>query len=102
MGFPDGSDGKESACDVGDPGSVPGRPSGEGNGYPLQYSCPENSMDRGAWTMSPHIHKIPCDSLHLLLKTTGVVWAAAKEEIDFNCIYVLAWEVDKENVLCGE
>ena len=52
--------------------------------------------------MSPHIHKIPCDSLHLLLKTTGLVWAAAKEEIDFNCIYVLAWEVDKENVLCGE
>ena len=44
-GFPDGSDGKESACNAGDPGSIPGL---EGNGNPLQYSCLENSMDRGA------------------------------------------------------
>ena len=49
-GLPFGSDGKESACNVGDPGSIPEfRSSGEGNGYPLQYSCLENSMDRGAW-----------------------------------------------------
>ena len=49
MGFPDGSDGKESTCNVGDPGSIPGlgRVPGEGNGYPLQYSCLENSMNRG-------------------------------------------------------
>ena len=49
MGFPGGSDSKESACNVGDPGSVPGlgRSPGEGNGNPLQYSCLENSMDRG-------------------------------------------------------
>ena len=49
--FPGGSDGKVSAYQTGDPGSVPGlgRSSGEGNGTPLQYSCPENSMDRGAW-----------------------------------------------------
>ena len=42
-----GSDGKESACNVGDPGSTPGlgRSPGEGNGNPLQYSCLENSMD---------------------------------------------------------
>ena len=48
--FPGGSDGKESACNVGDQTSVPGsgRSSGEGNGYPLQYSCLENSMDREA------------------------------------------------------
>ena len=47
MGFPGGSDGKESACSVRDPGSVPGlgRTPGEGNGYPLQYSDLENSMD---------------------------------------------------------
>ena len=47
LGFPGGSDGKESACDVGDPGSIPGsgRSSGEGNGNPLQYSCLENLMD---------------------------------------------------------
>ena len=46
-----GSDGKESACNARDPGSIPGlgRSSGEGNGNPLQYSCLENSMDRGAW-----------------------------------------------------
>ena len=42
---------KESACNAGDPGSIPGweRPPGEGNGNPLQYSCLENPMDRGAW-----------------------------------------------------
>ena len=53
MGFPGGSDGKESACNVGDPGLIPwlGRSPGEGNGYPLQYSCLENSMDRGAWQL---------------------------------------------------
>ena len=51
VGFPGGSEGKESACSVGDPGSIPGlgRSPGEGNGNPLQYSCLENSMDRGAW-----------------------------------------------------
>ena len=50
MGFP-GSDGKESANDAGDLGLIPrlGRSPGEGNGYPLQYSCLENPMDRGAW-----------------------------------------------------
>ena len=47
----DSSDGKESACNVGDPGSIPGsgRSPGEGIGNPLQYSCLENPMDRGAW-----------------------------------------------------
>ena len=46
--FPSGS---ESACNTGDLGSIPGsgRSPGEGNGYPLPYSCLENSMDRGAW-----------------------------------------------------
>jgi len=47
MGFPGGSAGKESACNVGDLGLIPGlgRSPGEGNGYPLQYSGLENSMD---------------------------------------------------------
>ena len=51
MGFPGDSDGKASACNAGDPGSIPGlgRSPGERNGNPLQYSCLENSMDRGAW-----------------------------------------------------
>ena len=50
-GFPGVSDSKESACNVGDLGLIPGsgRAPGEGNGYPLQDSCLENSMDRGAW-----------------------------------------------------
>ena len=49
--FPGDSDGKASAYNVGDLGSVPGlgRSPGEGNGKPLQYSCLENPMDRGAW-----------------------------------------------------
>ena len=51
MGFPGGSDDKESVSNSGDLGSVSGsgRYPGEGNGNPLQYSCLENSMDRGAW-----------------------------------------------------
>ena len=51
MGFRGGSEGKESACNAGDLGSIPGsgRSLGEGNGNPLQYSCLENPMDREAW-----------------------------------------------------
>ena len=51
MGFPGSSDTKESACKAGDSGWTPrlGRPPGEGNVNPLQYSCLENSMDQGAW-----------------------------------------------------
>ena len=53
---PGGSDGEEYACDVGDPGSIPGlgRSLEEGNGYPLHYFCLENSMDRGAWQATIH------------------------------------------------
>ena len=49
--FSGGSDGKVSACNVGDLGSIPawGRSPGEGNGNPLQYSCLENPMDKGVW-----------------------------------------------------
>ena len=56
MGFPGGSDGKESACNAGDLGSIPGlgRFPGEENGNPLQYSCLENPMDRGAWWAAVH------------------------------------------------
>ena len=61
MGSPGGSDGTESTCNVGDLGSIPelGRSPGRGHGNPLQYSCLENSMDRGAWwaTKSPWGHK---------------------------------------------
>ena len=56
MGFPGGSNGKASAYNAGDPGSIPGsgRFPGEENGNPLQYSCLENSMDRGAWQAVIH------------------------------------------------
>ena len=55
-GFPCGLDGKASACNAGDLGSIPGsgRSPGEGNGNPLQYSCLENSMDGGAWWTTVH------------------------------------------------
>ena len=59
MGFPGGSDGKESACNVGNPGWIPGseRAPAEGNGNPLQYSCLENPMDRSLADYSPGGHK---------------------------------------------
>ena len=55
-GFPGSSDGKEFACNVGDLGSILGlaRSPGEGNSYPLQYSCLENAMDGGAWQAAVH------------------------------------------------
>ena len=59
LGFPGSSAGKESACNAGGPSSIPGsgRSPGEGNGNPLQYSCLENPMDRGAcWAT---VHGIP-------------------------------------------
>ena len=55
-GFSGGSDGEESASNAGDQGSIPGleRSPGEGNGNLLQYSCLENSMDRGPWWATVH------------------------------------------------
>ena len=59
MGFPGVSDGKESACNVGDPCLTPvlERFPGEGHGNPLQYSCLEHSMERGAWELESMGHK---------------------------------------------
>ena len=56
MGSPGGSGGEESACNMGDPGSIPwsGRSPREKNGCSLQYSCLENSMDRGTWQATVH------------------------------------------------
>ena len=56
MVFPGGATGKESACNAGDPGLIPGlgRYPGEGNSNPLQYSFLENSMDGGAWQATVH------------------------------------------------
>ena len=56
LGFPGGSTGKESACNVGDLGLIfgLGRSPGGGHGYPFQYSCLENPMGRGAWGATVH------------------------------------------------
>ena len=56
IGFPGGSDYKQSACNLRDPGSIPelGRYPGEGNGKPVQYSCMENFMNIGAWRNTVH------------------------------------------------
>ena len=56
LSFPDGSVGKESACNAGDLSSISGsgRSPGEGNGYSRQYSCLENPMDRGSWRATVH------------------------------------------------
>ena len=56
MGFPGGSDDRESACNAGDLGSIPGsgRSPGEGNDNPLQYSYLENSVNRGVWQATVH------------------------------------------------
>ena len=77
MSFPDGSDGKESACNEGNLGSIPGleRSPGEGNGYPLQYSCLKNSMDRGAWWAT--VHGAAKGDFHftLLIETTELFYS---------------------------
>ena len=55
-GFPGGSDNKESTCNAGDLSLIPGsgKSPGEGNGYPLQYTCLENTTGRGAWQATVH------------------------------------------------
>ena len=65
MGVTGGSDNKESAFDTGDPGSVPEleRSPGEGNSNPLQYSCRENSLDRGTWRAT--VHGVPTSPAQL-------------------------------------
>ena len=74
--FPGGSDGKESSCNVGDPGSTPGSGGspGEGNGNLHQYSCLENSMHRGAWRAPVHgVAKYQTQLRDLTLKSRAVI-----------------------------
>ena len=74
-GFPGGSEVKASASNAGDAGSIPGsgRSPGEGNGNPVQYSCLENPMDRGAWWATVH----------------GVAESAMTERIHFHFLFFL-------------
>ena len=83
--FPGGSEGKASACNAGNPGSIPwsGRSPGEGNGNPLQYSCLENPMDRGAWWATvPGVAK----SQTRLSDFTFFHFALLRAYLDYYCI----------------
>ena len=81
-GFPDGSDGEESACNAGGPGLIPGlgRYPGEGNDYPLQYSCLEDSMDKGDWLQSMGLQRV------------GQDWVANTHTAEYpGCLYFDYW-----------
>ena len=73
LGFPGGWDGKEFACSAGDLGSILGseRFPGERNGNPLQYSCLENSMNRGAWWAT--VHGVTKSGAQLTVHTTVIL-----------------------------
>ena len=88
MGFPGGSDGKEAACNAGDLDSIPGlrRSPGEGNGNPLQYSCLENPMVRGAWWATVHgvaKSRTQLSDFHLIMLKEG--WKMWGERGTFLC-----------------
>ena len=93
MGFPVGSDGKESACNAGDLGSIPGleRSPGEGIGYSLQYPCLQTPMSREAWQATVHgvAESVTTEQLTLSLQAKercGWIWLfleALRRESDF-------------------
>ena len=81
VGIPGGSEVKASACNAGDLGSIPGsgRSPGEGNGNPLQYSCLENPMDRGAWWATVHgVAKSRTRLSNLAFSTMGIYWDSCR------------------------
>ena len=91
-GFPGGSVGKESACKAGDQGSIPGsgRSPEEGNGNPLEYSCLENSIDRGAWWAT--VHGVTKSQTRLSDFTFTFHFHALKNEMATHSS-VLAWRI---------
>ena len=96
-GFPRSSVGKESACNAGDLGSIPGsgRPPGEGNGNPLQYSCLESLMERGAWQSTVHGVARGGHNLVTKLPPLPLVIVVKKEkypEVGYFYLFILYWE----------
>ena len=83
MGLPDGSDGKESACSVGDLSSISalGISPGGGHGNLFQYSCLENPMDRGAWWA--RVHRVTKSQTQLKRLSTNLSY------VNLHCIYIL-------------
>ena len=93
LGFPDGSNSKESTCNVRDPGSIPGsgRSSGGRHGNPLQYSCRKNPMDRGAWWATVHWVVVACglwdlsfptrDQTHVLCIVMQILYHLTTKEV---------------------
>ena len=108
QGFPGSSNGEESTCNMGDPGliSESGRSPGEGNGNPLQYSCLENPMDRGAWW--PTVHGVAKDkterltsslSSHSYLGTVmpkGLTSLALPSSGDPRAFYIKVGKMDRD------
>ena len=92
MGFPGGSEVKASASNVGDPGSIPGsgRSPGEGNGTPLQYSCLESPMDRGAWRAT--VHRVTKSRTRLSDFTFTFHFPALEKEMATHST-ILAWRI---------
>ena len=91
-GFPGGSGGKASACNTGNPASIPrsGRSTGEGNGNPLRYSCLENSSDGGAWWAT--VHAITKSRTRLNDFTFSFHFHALEKEMATH-FSVIAWKI---------
>ena len=97
LGFPGGSDRKESAYGVGDQGSVPGSGGspGEGNGNLIQCSCLENPMDRGAWQATVHrVTKSRTELSNFTFTFTGQERVTWTEELELGgrTRYVMTWK----------
>ena len=96
--FLGGSDGKQSTCNAGDLGLIPGsgRYPGEGNGYPLQYSCLENSMERGVWWA---VYNWATDSLSMEYLFPPVLWLLNTLPKDIGSLYTNTKQKYRDRVL---
>ena len=98
FGFPGGSDGKESTCNAGDLGSIPGlgRSPGGGNGYSCQYSCPENSMVRGAWWLqSTGLQRVRHDWTTEHSTTVQKLWFFSTQPALWSNSHICTWLLEK-------